>query len=230
MMIVMKPTATAQEVQAVVDRVESVGARTHLIEGLPAGQRMRPHRPAGDAAVDLLRRHPLVVPVVPLDRTGLRHRMLPSQLGGAPGTLQRAGQHEVERRSGQDLRQPARILLALRFEQEVGPPGVPMLPAPGGLAVPDQPELGHRAGPGSTTCGSSHRPGSGSKFWSQFWIELLERRATAGALAERRTASERIQGAPDGRHRRRSPGSGVISRGVGVTRNCAAIEGGTQFR
>jgi 3-deoxy-7-phosphoheptulonate synthase len=33
MMIVMKPTATPQEVQAVIDRVESVGARTHMIRG-----------------------------------------------------------------------------------------------------------------------------------------------------------------------------------------------------
>ena len=33
MMIVMKPTATEQEVQAVVDRVQSVGARAHVIEG-----------------------------------------------------------------------------------------------------------------------------------------------------------------------------------------------------
>jgi 3-deoxy-7-phosphoheptulonate synthase len=33
MMIVMKATATEQEVQAVIDRVESVGARTHLSRG-----------------------------------------------------------------------------------------------------------------------------------------------------------------------------------------------------
>ncbi len=33
MMIVMKPTATQQEVQAVIDRVESVGARTHISPG-----------------------------------------------------------------------------------------------------------------------------------------------------------------------------------------------------
>jgi 3-deoxy-7-phosphoheptulonate synthase len=33
MMIVMKPTATPQEVQAVIDRVESVGARTHTSRG-----------------------------------------------------------------------------------------------------------------------------------------------------------------------------------------------------
>ncbi len=33
MMIVMKSTATEQEVQAVIDRVESVGARTHLSRG-----------------------------------------------------------------------------------------------------------------------------------------------------------------------------------------------------
>jgi 3-deoxy-7-phosphoheptulonate synthase len=33
MMIVMKPTATPQEVQAVIDRVESVGARAHMIRG-----------------------------------------------------------------------------------------------------------------------------------------------------------------------------------------------------
>ncbi len=33
MMIVMKPTATEQEVQAVIERVESVGARTHLSRG-----------------------------------------------------------------------------------------------------------------------------------------------------------------------------------------------------
>jgi 3-deoxy-7-phosphoheptulonate synthase len=33
MMIVMKPTATDQEVQAVIDRVESVGARAHPING-----------------------------------------------------------------------------------------------------------------------------------------------------------------------------------------------------
>ena len=33
MMIVMKPTATEQEVQAVIDRVQSVGARTHLSRG-----------------------------------------------------------------------------------------------------------------------------------------------------------------------------------------------------
>jgi 3-deoxy-7-phosphoheptulonate synthase len=33
MMIVMKPTATAEEVQAVIDRVESVGARTHISRG-----------------------------------------------------------------------------------------------------------------------------------------------------------------------------------------------------
>ena len=33
MMIVMKPTATDQEVQAVIDRVQSVGARTHLSAG-----------------------------------------------------------------------------------------------------------------------------------------------------------------------------------------------------
>jgi 3-deoxy-7-phosphoheptulonate synthase len=33
MMIVMKPTATPQEVQAVIDRVESVGARTHMSRG-----------------------------------------------------------------------------------------------------------------------------------------------------------------------------------------------------
>ena len=33
MMIVMKPTATEQEVQAVVDRVQSVGARAHLSRG-----------------------------------------------------------------------------------------------------------------------------------------------------------------------------------------------------
>ena len=32
-MIVMKPTATDKEVQAVIDRVESVGARTHLSRG-----------------------------------------------------------------------------------------------------------------------------------------------------------------------------------------------------
>ena len=32
-MIVMKPTATEKEVQAVIDRVESVGARTHLSRG-----------------------------------------------------------------------------------------------------------------------------------------------------------------------------------------------------
>ncbi|MBV9839726.1 MAG: 3-deoxy-7-phosphoheptulonate synthase [Solirubrobacterales bacterium] len=32
-MIVMKPTATEQEVQAVIDRVQSVGARTHLSRG-----------------------------------------------------------------------------------------------------------------------------------------------------------------------------------------------------
>ena len=32
-MIVMKPTATEQEVQAVIDRVESVGARAHLSTG-----------------------------------------------------------------------------------------------------------------------------------------------------------------------------------------------------
>ncbi|MGI8427966.1 MAG: 3-deoxy-7-phosphoheptulonate synthase [Solirubrobacteraceae bacterium] len=33
MMIVMKPTATDQEVQAVIDRVQSVGARTHISAG-----------------------------------------------------------------------------------------------------------------------------------------------------------------------------------------------------
>jgi 3-deoxy-7-phosphoheptulonate synthase len=33
MMIVMKPTATPQEVQAVIDRVQSVGARTHISRG-----------------------------------------------------------------------------------------------------------------------------------------------------------------------------------------------------
>ncbi|MGI8903870.1 MAG: 3-deoxy-7-phosphoheptulonate synthase [Solirubrobacteraceae bacterium] len=33
MMIVMKPTATQDEVQAVIDRVESVGARTHISPG-----------------------------------------------------------------------------------------------------------------------------------------------------------------------------------------------------
>ena len=33
MMIVMKPTATEEEVQAVIDRVESVGARAHPIRG-----------------------------------------------------------------------------------------------------------------------------------------------------------------------------------------------------
>src|SRR5437763_6113807 len=33
MMIVMKPTATEQEVQAVIDRVESVGARAHPSKG-----------------------------------------------------------------------------------------------------------------------------------------------------------------------------------------------------
>jgi 3-deoxy-7-phosphoheptulonate synthase len=33
MMIVMKPTATEQEVQAVVDRVETVGARAHVVVG-----------------------------------------------------------------------------------------------------------------------------------------------------------------------------------------------------
>ena len=33
MMIVMRPTATRDEVQAVIDRVESVGARTHPIVG-----------------------------------------------------------------------------------------------------------------------------------------------------------------------------------------------------
>jgi 3-deoxy-7-phosphoheptulonate synthase len=33
MMIVMKPTATDQEVQAVIDRVEAVGARTHISRG-----------------------------------------------------------------------------------------------------------------------------------------------------------------------------------------------------
>ncbi|PZS08212.1 MAG: 3-deoxy-7-phosphoheptulonate synthase [Solirubrobacterales bacterium] len=33
MMIVMKPTATAQEVQAVIERVQSVGARTHVSAG-----------------------------------------------------------------------------------------------------------------------------------------------------------------------------------------------------
>jgi 3-deoxy-7-phosphoheptulonate synthase len=33
MMIVMKPTATEQEVQTVVDRVQSVGARAHVING-----------------------------------------------------------------------------------------------------------------------------------------------------------------------------------------------------
>jgi 3-deoxy-7-phosphoheptulonate synthase len=33
MMIVMRQTATPQEVQAVIDRVESVGARTHIIDG-----------------------------------------------------------------------------------------------------------------------------------------------------------------------------------------------------
>ena len=33
MMIVMKSTATDQEVQAVIDRVEAVGARTHLSRG-----------------------------------------------------------------------------------------------------------------------------------------------------------------------------------------------------
>jgi 3-deoxy-7-phosphoheptulonate synthase len=33
MMIVMKPTATEQEVQAVIERVESVGARTHVSQG-----------------------------------------------------------------------------------------------------------------------------------------------------------------------------------------------------
>src|ERR1039458_6079083 len=33
MMIVMKPTATPQEVQAVIDRVQSVGARAHVING-----------------------------------------------------------------------------------------------------------------------------------------------------------------------------------------------------
>jgi 3-deoxy-7-phosphoheptulonate synthase len=33
MMIVMKPTASPQDVQAVVDRVASVGARTHIING-----------------------------------------------------------------------------------------------------------------------------------------------------------------------------------------------------
>src|SRR6201987_4511218 len=33
MMIVMKPTASEQEVQAVIDRVESVGARAHLSRG-----------------------------------------------------------------------------------------------------------------------------------------------------------------------------------------------------
>jgi 3-deoxy-7-phosphoheptulonate synthase len=33
MMIVMKPTATDREVQAVIDRVESVGARTHISRG-----------------------------------------------------------------------------------------------------------------------------------------------------------------------------------------------------
>src|SRR5450759_818195 len=33
MMIVMKPTATDREVQAVIDRVEGVGARTHISRG-----------------------------------------------------------------------------------------------------------------------------------------------------------------------------------------------------
>src|ERR1017187_1722502 len=33
MMIVMKPSATPQEVQAVIDRVKSVGARAHVIDG-----------------------------------------------------------------------------------------------------------------------------------------------------------------------------------------------------
>jgi 3-deoxy-7-phosphoheptulonate synthase len=33
MMIVMKPTATEQEVQAVIDRIETVGARAHIVAG-----------------------------------------------------------------------------------------------------------------------------------------------------------------------------------------------------
>src|ERR1700704_4015245 len=33
MMIVMKPTATEREVQAVIDRVRSVGARAHVSQG-----------------------------------------------------------------------------------------------------------------------------------------------------------------------------------------------------
>jgi len=33
MMIVMKPTATEEQIRAVIERVESVGARTHLSRG-----------------------------------------------------------------------------------------------------------------------------------------------------------------------------------------------------
>ena len=73
----------------------------------------------------------------------------PSQLGGAVGPLQRAGEDERERVGAAQVPQHggrrSGLLLAVRRERYVGEPGVPAGLRPLGLPVAEQKQVAHEA-------------------------------------------------------------------------------------
>lgn len=91
--------------------------------------------------------HAFVRPVVDLaqERRQLRLRE-PGQLSGAPGPLERAGEHSIEVDVPQPAAQVRRLLLTLSRQRKIGLASVPSVEAPLGLAVAREIELDAQAG------------------------------------------------------------------------------------
>ena len=101
-------------------------------------------RPAGDLTADLRGGVSLVVAVVPLREVVALQRggAQPGELAGLDGAAPRAREHRRERAGRQPPAELAGLLPPVLRERDVGVGGVASGPAPFGLAVTDQHELG----------------------------------------------------------------------------------------
>src|SRR5262245_13399030 len=88
----------------------------------------------------------LVVAVVPFGKVGIDDGVAEAgQLGGAAGSLQRAGEDLGEGQSAEPLAELSGVLLAVFGEGDVGPARVPAVEAPDRLTVAGEVDPGKRA-------------------------------------------------------------------------------------
>lgn len=135
-------------------RDHAIDAGADLLGRLSAGATIGEDHPARSALVDLPRREPFIVAVVPLHEVAVDFgvRAKTGELTGFPSATEWAREHQVERRRRQHRRQQAGQRAAALGERNVRSTGVLAVQAPLRFAVPDQVHASH---PSPTTARSS---------------------------------------------------------------------------